>query len=89
MVFPAPAPPLTSVGRPLGNPPPVISSKPWIPVSAFGSVLEDGRLAFFCCVIWFVLARAIYDCVAFGLSATRAHPDSGGDVALERAQYEL
>src|SRR5450631_1914163 len=55
-VFPAPAPPLTRVGRPCGNPPPVISSKPWIPVAAFGSVLEDGWLAFFFCPIYFILA---------------------------------
>jgi hypothetical protein len=55
-VFPAPAPPLMRVGRPCGNPPPVISSKPRIPVAAFGSILEDGWLAFFCCPIYFILA---------------------------------
>jgi hypothetical protein len=38
----------------------VISSNPWIPVGAFGSVLEDGCLAFCFCVICFVLALAIY-----------------------------
>ena len=45
MVFPEPAPPLTSVGRPLGSPPPVISSRPWMPVSAFCSALEGDGLA--------------------------------------------
>src|ERR1051326_884614 len=34
-VFPAPALPQISVGRPAGSPPPVISSKPGIPVSSF------------------------------------------------------
>src|ERR1019366_9588372 len=56
-VFPAPAPPLIRVGRPRGNPPPVIWSNPWIPVAAFGSVLEDGWLAFFSCPICFILDR--------------------------------
>src|SRR6202049_1164709 len=54
-VFPEPAPPLTRVGRPVGNPPPVISSNPWIPVDDFGSVLEDVCVAFCFCVIRFVL----------------------------------
>ena len=41
--------PLINVGRPRGSPPHVISSKPWIPVAAFGSVLavEAVRSAFF------------------------------------------
>src|SRR5689334_9232137 len=34
-VLPAPALPHTSVGRPAGSPPPVISSKPAMPVSSF------------------------------------------------------
>ena len=36
-VLPQPAPPQTSVGRPRGSPPPVISSSPWMPVAALGS----------------------------------------------------
>ena len=36
-VLPQPAPPQTSVGRPRGKPPPVISSSPWMPVGALGS----------------------------------------------------
>src|SRR5271170_3522611 len=35
-VFPQPAPPQTRVGRPRGNPPPVISSRPWMPVGHLG-----------------------------------------------------
>src|ERR1017187_1396766 len=35
-VLPHPAPPHTSVGRPRGNPPPVISSRPWMPVGHLG-----------------------------------------------------
>jgi len=35
--LPQPALPQISVSRPLGNPPPVISSSPWIPVGAFGN----------------------------------------------------
>src|SRR5271156_1853636 len=35
-VLPQPAPPQTSVGRPRGSPPPVISSRPWIPVGHLG-----------------------------------------------------
>src|SRR5579863_7074192 len=35
-VLPHPAPPQTSVGRPRGNPPPVISSRPWMPVGHLG-----------------------------------------------------
>jgi hypothetical protein len=34
--MPQPAPPHTSVGRPRGNPPPVISSRPWMPVGHLG-----------------------------------------------------
>src|SRR3990172_8649587 len=40
-VFPLPALPATSVGRPLGNPPPVISSKPLIPLGHFGREPEQ------------------------------------------------
>ena len=36
-VLPQPAPPHKSVGRPLGNPPPVISSSPGTPVGALGN----------------------------------------------------
>jgi hypothetical protein len=36
-VLPQPALPQISVGRPLGNPPPVISSNPWMPVGDLGS----------------------------------------------------
>src|ERR1044071_10124072 len=35
-VLPHPAPPQTSVGRPCGKPPPVISSRPWMPVGHLG-----------------------------------------------------
>src|SRR5260221_3728583 len=35
-VLPQPAPPQTSVGRPRGRPPPVISSRPWMPVGHCG-----------------------------------------------------
>src|ERR1700682_1137600 len=37
-VLPQPAPPQTSVGRPVGNPPPVISSSPRMPVHDFRKV---------------------------------------------------
>src|SRR5687767_3813429 len=47
IVFPAPAPPLISVGRPAGKPPPVISSRPWMPVRDFRSVLMETGRAFF------------------------------------------
>src|SRR6185295_8547985 len=40
-VLPQPALPHTSVGRPFGSPPPVLSSKQTIPVATFGSV-PDG-----------------------------------------------
>src|SRR5438309_4468250 len=36
-VLPQPALPQTRVGLPRGRPPPVISSRPWIPVGAFGN----------------------------------------------------
>src|ERR1700674_2346650 len=75
-VFPAPAPPLIRVGRPRGNPPPVISSKPWIPVAAFGSVLEDGWLAFFSSRICFIFAPC--DLRQFG---------SGGAIAPPRGSH--
>ena len=42
-VLPQPAPPQTSVGRPRGSPPPVISSRPWIPDGAFGSGCRVNR----------------------------------------------
>lgn len=43
--LPHPAAPQTSVGRPWGKPPPVISSNPPIPVGTFFSTLDD-RAAF-------------------------------------------
>jgi hypothetical protein len=42
MVLPQPGPPQTMVGRPAGRPPPVISSKPAIPVGAFFSCGKAG-----------------------------------------------
>jgi hypothetical protein len=57
--LPEPSPPLTSVGRPLGNPPPVTSSNPWTPVSPFGGVLGAGGRTFFLCVRRLVWASAI------------------------------
>ena len=36
-VLPQPALPQTSVGLPCGRPPPVISSRPWMPVGHLGS----------------------------------------------------
>jgi hypothetical protein len=36
-VLPQPEVPQISVSRPLGNPPPVISSNPWMPVGDLGS----------------------------------------------------
>ena len=39
-VLPHPGPPHTSVGRPSGSPPPVISSKPSIPVATFASDVD-------------------------------------------------
>src|SRR5262245_7661238 len=50
-VLPQPALPQTSVGRPRGNPPPVISSSPWMPVAAFGSERVFG--------LWFSVALLI------------------------------
>ena len=41
MVLPQPAAPHTKVGRPLGRPPPVISSRPEMPVGTFSSPLSD------------------------------------------------
>lgn len=46
-VLPAPALPQTSVGRPAGNPPPVISSRPWMPVGDLGSLAPWEALFFF------------------------------------------
>ena len=43
-VLPQPAPPQTRVGRPLGRPPPVISSSPWMPV---GHLANCRRESFF------------------------------------------
>src|SRR5450432_2814099 len=44
-VLPQPAPPQTSVGRPRGSPPPVISSSPRMPVGHLGRVFaEDASL---------------------------------------------
>src|SRR6478735_4093172 len=46
IVLPQPGPPQISVGRPLGSPPAVISSSPWIPVGALGTGREAaGRFA--------------------------------------------
>src|ERR1017187_2057580 len=42
MVLPEPGPPTSSVVRPSGKPPPVISSKPVMPVGAFFSPLTRG-----------------------------------------------
>src|SRR5260221_6717342 len=42
-VLPQPAPPQTSVGRSFGIPPPVIASRPWIPVGAFSNANPGGR----------------------------------------------
>src|SRR5688500_9237729 len=42
-VLPQPAPPQRSVGRPAGNPPPVISSSPGMPVGVF---FKTGSSAF-------------------------------------------
>ena len=47
IVLPLPGPPQTSVGRPRGSPPPVISSRPWIPVGDLGTKL--GRAG--CCAV--------------------------------------
>src|SRR5688500_14824104 len=48
-VLPQPGPPQISVGRPLGSPPPVISSRPAIPVGTFGSLrVSAGRSIFMC-----------------------------------------
>lgn len=42
-VLPQPAPPQTSVGRPAGKPPSVISSSPVMPVRALGNTVRiDG-----------------------------------------------
>jgi hypothetical protein len=35
-VFPQPALPQTNVALPRGNPPPVVSSSPWMPLGALG-----------------------------------------------------
>jgi hypothetical protein len=43
-VLPQPGPPAINVGRPLGRPPPVISSMPGIPVGDFGRSF----ICFFC-----------------------------------------
>jgi hypothetical protein len=43
-----------------------------MPVDAFGSVLADGRLACFFCVICFILVRTIYG----GLAGAAPSPDS-------------
>src|SRR6185503_17177365 len=50
MLLPQPALPQTSVGRPLGKPPPVISSRPFMPVGDFGNerFLE---IDFFGCIL--------------------------------------
>src|SRR5580704_13427060 len=42
MVLPQPGPPQTIVVRPRGNPPPLISSSPLIPVGAFGNEFSLG-----------------------------------------------
>src|SRR6185312_633012 len=47
MLLPQPAPPHTSVGRPFGNPPSVISSRPLIPVGDFGKEIRFFVIAFF------------------------------------------
>lgn len=45
-VLPQPAPPVTNVVRPFGKPPPVISSRPGMPVGDLGSArVEFDRLA--------------------------------------------
>src|SRR5580698_7027219 len=46
MVLPDPGPPTRSVVRPRGSPPPVISSKPAIPVAAFRVILAAWRSDF-------------------------------------------
>ena len=43
-VFPDPAAPQTKVGRPLGSPPPVISSSPVMPVAAFAKAAKRPRV---------------------------------------------
>jgi hypothetical protein len=56
-VLPQPAPPQTRVGRPWGNPPPVISSSPVIPV---GHLDRTSRIGFA-----FLLGLAIYSSLDF------------------------
>src|SRR5438128_2257181 len=54
--FPEPAPPLINVGRPRGRPPPVISSKPAIPVGAFANFLKGGCFALFLVTIFLIIS---------------------------------
>ena len=56
-VLPQPGPPHTSVGRPFGSPPPVISSRPSIPVGAFGSARAAVCGSIFICVFGMVVLR--------------------------------
>src|SRR4029453_17864918 len=44
-VLPHPAPPHRSVGRPVGSPPPVISSKPSMPVGDLGRLSMNARFS--------------------------------------------
>ena len=63
MVLPEPGPPTSSVVRPLGKPPPVISSKPVIPVGAFVELCPEGERG---ALNPFLLAGMITSTVAFG-----------------------
>jgi hypothetical protein len=49
--LPQPADPQTSVGRPLGNPPPVISSSPCIPVGDFPKSILNAFISSFLATI--------------------------------------
>jgi hypothetical protein len=49
-VLPDPAPPQTRVGRPLGRPPLVISSRPWMPVGALASARGGAPMLGECCI---------------------------------------
>jgi hypothetical protein len=63
-VLPDPAPPVIRVGRPLGSPPSVISSKPLIPVGDFSKPAELNWVALFPAIIMprFYVIRFFFAC---------------------------
>ena len=98
-VLPQPAPPHTSVGRPRGSPPPVISSRPWIPEGDLGrfssprpgSAAREAAIArpFFLEALGIVLSIVSGPCKSTVKAGDPPHVQTGDGRKLEPAAAHL